>query len=838
MHKKILLFGVLSLFSISSISKDIFEQTDKAWSYWDQDNYVEIENLLPSLEGACIQELIEDEYIYCQSFLLSFNLFASETTEEYDKFLSSMKKLLKNSILTKENNYSKLDLLDSYLSAIFIDDLDHNFFLSLLNKLKPQGEIDFEYSQNWASLNAKYARNLEDKLTELEHLNNVINYSKEIGAKRWETLRAQIYKSYTLMDLNRFYESKITALEVIQNSNVDSLIEYNLEGWLVLNLLERLYGNTDDEFLYLRIFMEKYYIAVLNKGLWLRGLDGMYLNNFDEYIYLIECNSVWDALVEFDAINEIRKTKTTESIEFTMPTSVKLAIHREIYACASIENDELTQKEAHEKLINLLQDFIEEEMASTLDYNLVINFLIELDHSKKQTIELFFNYRAKANEYIESIINDHKRGIIDADTFSQFHVHSLVEILFQNLDFLTEDEIQKNFEYAKYLIEVMVTKDEVFNKTFAYEGILLESVVRTHKMGYEEYSKDIFAKYFSNKSFKQIVDQSSLFDNLEFMALAEIYARVTAKNNSQDHLNIIIQNLNKVNRGSLEISLTIEQTDNRELKRFLKLKMNQENARNKFFASEIDYKNEKKLSLEDPQIYVQNILSQSQNLSESSIMELQKILYPEIKLKDVQNRLSASEGLVAILNIPTLNTGVETFITLLITKNEIQYQYLNSKDVSIQVFSDLTTSIAKYSSNNSLIDIQSRLDTLSKSIYGSLENEISKLSKLTFISNFDNSFNPYLLRINGKWLIEQSVISSQLNLNSFLASNYVPEKKSKYFGIGNINYSNHDYKFMQLEETKEEIILSSRSFKKSKLLLQDSGNMDALKSLNFESSQR
>ena len=116
-----------------------------------------------------------------------------------------MKKLLKNSILTKENNYSKLDLLDSYLSAIFIDDLDHNFFLSLLNKLKPQGEIDFEYSQNWASLNAKYARNLEDKLTELEHLNNVINYSKEIGAKRWETLRAQIYKSYTLMDLNRFY---------------------------------------------------------------------------------------------------------------------------------------------------------------------------------------------------------------------------------------------------------------------------------------------------------------------------------------------------------------------------------------------------------------------------------------------------------------------------------------------------------------------------------------------------------------------------------------------------------------------------------------------------------
>ena len=46
----------------------------------------------------------------------------------------------------------------------------------------------------------------------------------------------------------------------------------------------------------------------------------------------------------------------------------------------------------------------------------------------------------------------------------------------------------------------------------------------------------------------EIIDQSSLFDNLEFMALAEIYARITAKNNSQDHLNIIIQNLNKVNR--------------------------------------------------------------------------------------------------------------------------------------------------------------------------------------------------------------------------------------------------------------------------------------------------
>ena len=81
-------------------------------------------------------------------------------------------------------------------------------------------------------------------------------------------------------------------------------------------------------------------------------------------------------------------------------------------------------------------------------------------------------------KYIELVIDDEKKGIINNYTFTQFFVHSLLEILFQNLDFLTSSEIETNFKYAEYFLHKMKKNDEFFDKTFAYEGLLIEAVIR------------------------------------------------------------------------------------------------------------------------------------------------------------------------------------------------------------------------------------------------------------------------------------------------------------------------------------------------------------------------
>lgn len=826
----------LLLFSQIDERKSVETLTLELINHYYNDDYQEIEKLLPKLKKLCLDTLNKNIFIYCQSNILNFEASVAENEDEYYQNIASMELLMSTYISSEDNNFYKIDMLDSYLSMKFIEEIDGDYFQELIDLLKPNQNADNFYHQDWHLLNARFFRLKEDFHQELKHLDQAIIFSKKIGLKNWEHLTTLINKSYALMNTNQFYESKIVALEIIKNSDSNELAEFNLEGWLILNLLEKLYGNVDDEFLYLRIFMEKYYLAVLNQGLWNYKLDEMYLNNFDDFIYFLNCDSTYDALSDFDSINKIRERKSSDRISFYMPSNVELAINREIYACSSKENDQKTKNIYHRKLIEGLDRFINEEMYRTLDYNLVTQYIVELDPSKKETKDLYLNYRNEVLKYIELVIDEEKKGIINNDTFTQFFVHSLLEILFQNLDFLTSSEIETNFKYAEYFLHKMKKNDEFFDKTFAYEGLLIEAVIRTHKLGYKEFSKNIYKKIFNNNQNREIADQSSLFDNLDHLALGEIYAKVITDSNSISDIDSIIKNLNKINRGSLEISLAIEQTTNSELKKFLKLKIDQENARNKFFASDIDYKNIGKSSLEKTQDYIKNIISKSGSLSLSSIKEIQYILYPNIDLVSIQNKLSENEGLVVILHVPDFNTGIESFITILINKDDIQYQYINDKNITLKNFEEINSMITQYPNDRSLETIQLKSDFLSQKIFSKLQKNISSLSRLTFISNFDNQLNPYLFRLKNKWLIENHIITSQLSINTFLNSNFSLDKKNKYFGLGNINYQNHIRNYANLLETKEEIISSSKSFPFSTLLFQNDAHISEIKKLDLTSS--
>ncbi|MEL0238375.1 MAG: hypothetical protein VW946_02785, partial [Gammaproteobacteria bacterium] len=523
------LIALFALWGCEKLPEDVKKLSEELRELAYQDDIEEANKVFHRLNIACNPDIEINLYIYCKSDILHYESLFIDDEIKQKKNETAFKELISTAIDQKSDELVIINAIDSFLMGYVYLESDSSYFDETMTKIKPNTNSSNYYKAEWNILYSKIKYEEQKFDEELKFLNEAINYLKldrqDLGLKgyNYAELFALERKAYALMNLGNFYESKLITLEILKNTSLEDYPTFFLKGWSILSLLEKIYGSVREEYIYTRIFLEKYYQAVLSKGLWNSEIDDLYIHSFDDFIYMSDCNTTYESLERFYDISEIRYLKNKD---FEMPYFIDLSINRELLYCSLEENDEETYEFVHDQQTEILNEILgypEMEVIDNIDLASIGVFVSELDIDSKSTIKLFNKFQKLYLNYISTTFDYYEEGILTQEDFSQVLVDNLISILTTNIEILNNEEAKRNIDYIDFFLERLFQNDYLTEKMSAYEDLFINSTYKLYVLGFEEEALYLYKKYFIENNFVSVEDPSQLFDNLDFLAMTSMY---------------------------------------------------------------------------------------------------------------------------------------------------------------------------------------------------------------------------------------------------------------------------------------------------------------------------
>lgn len=841
MEKKWIFFvSLFALWGCEKPNEDIKRLSEELRELAYEDRIIEADKVLNKLKSVCNPNIEISLYIYCKSDILHYENLFIDSDSELKANEDDFKELISTGIEREAEQLTIINAIDSFLIAHTFQESHSSYFDEIMTKIKPVENSSYNYISEWNILFSKI-KNEELKFDEeLEFLNTAIKYQKldrqNLGVENYGY--AELYtlerKVYALMNLGNFYESKLLTLEIIKNTSLDIYPTFFLEGWSILSLLEKIYGSVREEYVYSRIFIEKYYQAVLNKGIWNSEIDDLYIHAFDDFIYMSDCNSIYESLEKFIELSDIRYEQNND---FEMPYFIDLAINRELLNCAENENDRETFAYIYDEQVrklNEILDYPEMEFIDNIDLASIGIYISQLDVNKKSTTILFKKFEKVYLSYIALTIQQYDQGILTNDDFSPLFVDNLISTLTLNIEALNEEEFNRNINYIDFFLEKLFLNNYLTEKISAYEDLFINSTYKLHILGFEQEALYLYNKYFVDNKFTKVVDPSQIFDTLDFLAMTNIYM-LGLDGSSENNINKILQRANSVNRSSLEISLVLNKSINKKIRKFIRDNIKKDNLSNKFIASIIDESELNKNELEEIIEITQKTINQSSKLNSNLVTEINKILNPKIRIDDLQKRLDKNESVVLLYKMPNIFTTMDAFFIAHIEKSSTTISTIKHPSIDIDYLLNNEKLIYQTNNNVASAELTKKLNKISNIFFGNFFNDFLDKKHITFITNLDDAFNADLIRYNNRWLIEKINISNKISLSSFFNERNTTQNNS-YIGIGGIDYSNHKKNYSQLNESVDEIKNASKKFKNFSHLFERDGSLRSLQNTKMDNS--
>ena len=821
----------------SDINEHVIKNVDLLWEDIWAENFDYIDERILALGKNCNSypenTLHFDVFILCKTLLFDFTLkylnddeiYESDTEAIADIFNESkdILELIKKLDYTNESFYGFIEiLLDNNFAQNYLEKeiINVDYLEDVMEVIKVEDGGNFfaarenEIFAKISTINGEY----EDSIKYTK--NSIKNYQTLNGKNHRDTLNAHLYLAKTYFEIDLVEKAREVLIGIVSDSEFDSFPTIHLNAWSLLSTIEVYHGNTRDEFLIRKIFFEKYFHSVKNLYLWNSEIDNIYLEEFAVNLDFLNCNESFESIKQFNEIKKVREKKYGESFINIAYYDIDMQVAKSEMYCSKNEKEKNIYKN---KIINSLTANLDELYDPWQIYQHAL-YLASIDTDDHRVKGLNNEFALKAQSILLEIFDMVESGELE-NPFDQFLTDTIIYPLAFNLQYLDKNIQKDNLIFINKVVDFYLNNidgEEVM--TQAFQNLRSEL---TSNLFEQEFIKE---GIFYNNLFNDYEDKITRIDDIrifkdesllnESKILSNAYEWVyKCKNlNCNKNINKLLNSISSYEKDPIFLALYLEKNTKKNISEFIQQEFSVLDQKNKYLEKQASYKG---LNNNDLLLIENTLIDSVKELSlvtDDNREQIQKYIYPTLDIDRIQKQLKNNELIISVTSIP-LRTKVLSVI-LYIADNDLSVKILpNSYEDSLaNSFNTLNNLSSNVNNLSEISEIKKISKEISNQILKDSQINISNKKTIFFTSNLHDTFNPNLLMVGEKWIVNDYDIGYFLDWASFTLKN--PKKiRNKYHGYGNVDYSNHDEDYAELSETLSEVVESSKFFKNSKSYL-------------------
>ncbi len=829
--------------SSEDLNLDVLDRIDKAWTLMYQESYEELEYNIMNLGKVCNSfpenDLHFDVFVACKALLFDFALGFLNDDEVYESDVLAIQEIFEEAKTitdliisldyTNETFYDFIEVLVDYLNKqLYLDNriIDLNYIYECLDAISID-DLYFDAREN--QIISKIYR-LEGNLNEaiLYSKKSIDNYESYFDTNNWIILGEKNNLAELYFDIDNLAESRKILIEIISNTSFDEFPTQHLKSWDTLTSIEGYYGNFEQEFVYRKIFFQKYFYAIGVLGIWNSEIDDAYLEEFSINLDFLDCQASSKAIDEFYKIDEVRKSKYGDEYVVTFWIDIELQILKNKLNCS--QNEKMFSNYQNQ-IISILASRVNEIFDPYELYQFSL-FLIALDQENDEVYRLHLAFTKRIKEILDEIFIGINEGEYD-NVFDQYLTDTVIFPLTFNLDLLKKynpEILEESFYYIDIVLNYFLKNSYITTNSNAYKYLkkeltshLIEKDFIQEALNYYEILNDFEAKKLSKiQSTNLIKDDNPLYES---SILSNSYKYINECRNkncgrsSKKIINKILNSVSSLDKDTISLALYLEKNNTNGILNIIKEEYETIDKKNKFLNQETNFEGTKTSFIEESIIKRINNID---NIDQTDIQKLYDFLYPKIELSEIQSNLNKNTLIISSTFLELRNSYF--LLNIFISKNifDLQIKKLDSSKNIVKKFYELNQISSSLRNLENTEEIKKMSKEISELIFGDMSYLIDDNENIFFTSNFHSQHNPNLLSFNDKWLLESHNLGYFLDWGNINKNNFKPHKE--YIGFGNINYKDHEKKYVSLPETEEEIRNSSNNFLTSEIYFGDDAN--------------
>ena len=800
------------------------------------DVFVECKSILLSYLLGVMDFGKNQDYIYKEDLPILIDIF-----KEYKEILDVIRSEISEGIFVNDGFLTFIGgLISNSVNQRFMDEelILLSEIESLLDELIisiPKGEDSNFYRAKIFELKADifFLRNdrINEKKFRILSIEEYTSYFEEIN---WIILDQKLKIHTIFFENNELQDAKNLLLEIISETSFDQSPEEHLKSWVGLVNIEAYHGNFQDEFLYRKIFFEKYFYAVRDLNWWSSEIDGIYLNEFALNLDYLGCESAAKSIDKYLEIKKIREDKLGSSFIMYQYFDVDLQILKNNYLCA---DNKANQDEIGDQIYSKLQKWLDEDIYEPYELYQFALHIHSLDFEDKKIVDLYKEFIDINHVILEEILDGINTGELPDNIFNQYLTDTIIFPLVTEIEYLDPERSKKNLEYINLILDNFFVNSDNTGMNAAYKNLKHDLTVSLISQGFKREALKIYSKFEEYESTNfEVVNAIKLLEDDDLLSKSEIIVSATnlemscknkkcSSNFQRKWVNKFINGSNSFEKNQIELALFLEKNTKTSLISIIKNEFAKTDEISKYLNQNTDYEAKDPNSEKSIEALILKSLEELGQISESDLDKVNVFLYPEIEIETIRENLTENQVIVSYIAVPYRESYFLISLKIDRSSTDINIQSLSFDIDSDIIFmlEDLRTSV---SNSNNLQEID-KIIKKSKDISRILLKDISISGKkdIFFISNFHEPFNPNLLWYKNNWLV------SQFNIHYFLSWADLfnrTDKESKinerYIGFADVDYSNHLDSFVSLKETRQEINKSSENFRNSQKFFSDNVN--------------
>lgn len=827
---------------------EIYNLIDYSYTLNLEGDYNKIAKAEQSIKAACPTATSENLKNYCKIFFLIDKYYISEN---FDDRVNAFDELIEfaNELILLPHSSDYLEVFDVLLSGI--DDgmeITYEFIISTLKELQPNEEdnslTEIYYSAIWHLTYANLIFEYEDPKEVISAYDLAIKKSK------------QLVDNDSIDDQELFLESKLRLseylfavssysqeyaergfnilIEVLNQTNLEDSPNLHFRSWQgLLEFNDQVVaGSTQDNFL-IRVFINNYFSAVLNNGYYDIEIDKIFLDYFPIYFLDLDCYERFDAWQTYKELRDFRAQRFApliENVEDLEPWDSVMSNRGLIMDCQEeIPDNEFFNQaviDHKQNIIDILDTPTENLQTLALFYSWFGILRIKDHLPSQESFKLFDKFNAKLNHELDWYLTE--------TTISTNIAQVLLTGYFGLLEH-NQENANKLIPKMESVIKLYVSgrEKELFSST--QDAVVMKIVtIDLYDLGFQNEAKNFYLKYFKNFDYQFIQNDQNIFVSDEMYEITKFVMNVITHSQDQN-TNDLFKSLVFLGRSPMELGLTTHKVSDGNVYKTIKFFNEVERKKNEYVSYYFDSILEENITNQNIQQKYIELVNRLSSLDEAEMQLINKTLYPDSSIENIQKKLQANE--VLSFNFKFLILGNDYMINMIVDQNDYEIKIHNLSHLLGQSIDDYFFEFEEMLFSNFVnqdnIDLI-KLEDISNLF---LPKNIDVYKKITFITNFFDSFNSNLLRHKNSWIIENYEIKNYFSIANFLNDAQSSKQNvEKYIGFGDVDYSRHQENFFKLPETRDEINESSKFFKSRKVFLGKDANERKLKSLDFKDS--
>ena len=721
---------------------------------------------------------------------------------------------------------------------------------SLLDELtisSSKGEDSSFYKARIFELKANIFFSKNDRINEKKFRTlSIKEYTSYFEEVNWKILDQKLKIYNIFFENNEIEDARNILLEIISETSFEKSPDEHLKSWIGLVNIETYHGNFQDEFLYRKIFFEKYFYAVKDLDWWSSEIDNIYITEFALNLDFLGCENAEKSIDKYTEIKKIREEKMGSNFIIFQYFDVDFQILKNNYLCA---NNRENQDEIGDQIYSKLKKWLDEDIYEPYQLYQFGLHIHTLDFEDKKIVNLYKEFIDKSHEILEEILSEINKGELPDNIFDQYLADTIIFPLVTEIEYLDPKRSKKNLKYINLILDMFFINSENTDMNAAYKNLKHDLTVSLISQGFESEAIKIYLKFEQYESTNfEVIKVRKLLEDDDLLSKSEIIVSATnleksCKNKKcsadfqKKWVNKFINGSNSFEKNQIELALFLEKNTKTSLSSILKNEFAKTDEMSKYLNTDTDYESKDPNSEKSIEASILKSLEEMGQISKSDLDKVNIFLYPEIDIEIIKDNLTEDQVIVSYIAVPYRESYFLISLKIDSLSSDINIQSLSFDKDSDIIFmlEDLGTSV---SSSNNLQEID-KIIKKSKDISRILFKDISISDKkdIFFISNFHEPFNPSLLWYKNDWLV------SKFNIHYFLSwadlfnrSDKESNINERYIGFADVDYSNHLNSFVSLEETRQEINKSSVNFKNSKKFFSDEVNSKNIFATDKENS--